>query len=250
MTTDHLPERHIMLHIRHAIILGIAATLAACGGTPANPVSTPDSHVEQMNVEGAESPAVAAVLTAQPELQSTNALAASIGTAPDPASLADGTFEVEVHVPQGTVVLTPVPPVDDETPYVFADFTPADDIIQSNSISFQMHERVNGAWYYSQVQLRLPAGATPGTYEIVSNALLMDENTVGAYVDNFTDDDLTEYVFYEQFEGTITITDIDDERVSGSFAFLGRTEEGHVANVTGAFNNIGDSFKWLNQGSY
>lgn len=236
-----------MLLTRYAAVLGIAATLAACGGAPAHTEPTMAPSADPLNVANNPTPAV--VSTPQPA-QAADAPAVMPGEAPDPDSLAEGTFEVEIVIAQGTVVLTPAPPVDDETDYVYADYDPADELVNSTSISFEINERVNEAWYNSKVQLRLPADVTPGTYEIVSNALMMEENTVGAYVDNFTDDNLTEYVFYDQFEGTITITAIDDERVSGSFAFIGRDDEGHIASVTGAFNGIGDSYKWLNEGSY
>ncbi len=243
--------------IRYAAIFGVAATLAACGGAPANPVPTVHPRAAQVSETAANptavvedptavQPTVAAAEPAQPA----DAPAVALADAPDPASLEEGTFEVRIDIAQGEVVLTPVPPVDDETDYVYGDYSPADQIMNSTSISFEINERVNQAWYNSQVQLRLPAGVTPGTYQIETNALMMEEGQVGAYVDNFTDNDLTEYVFYDQFEGSITITEIDGERASGSFAFVGRDDEGHVANVTGAFNSIGDSFKWLNEGSY
>jgi hypothetical protein len=234
--------------LRYAAIFGVAATLAACGGAPANPVPTVDPRAAGMN-DVANPTAVVPTLVAEPA-QQVAAPAAELAEAPDPASLEEGTFVVNIHIPQGEVVLTPVPPVDDETDYVYGDYNPADAIINSTSISFEINERVNEAWYNSQVQLRLPADVTPGTYPIETNALMMEEGKVGAYVDNFTDDDINEYVFYEHFEGSITITEIDGERVSGSFAFVGRDEGGNVAQVTGAFNQIGDSFKWLNEGSY
>lgn len=232
--------------LRNAVLFGLAVTLAACGGTPANPVPTVDPRAAEMN-EVAANPT--AVVPTEVAVQA-DAPAVELGTAPDPTSLEEGTFVVHINIPQGEVILTPVPPVDDETDYVYGDYAPADEITNSTSISFEVNERVNEAWYNSQVQLRLPADITPGTYDIETNALMMEEGTVGAYVDNFTDDDINEYVFYDQFEGTITITAIDDERVTGSFAFVGRDDEGHVAQVTGAFNQIGDSFKWLNEGSY
>ena len=232
--------------LRYAAIFGVAATLAACGGAPASPVPTVDPRAAEIN-EVAANPTAAPTEAA---VQLADVPAVVLGEAPDPTSLEEGTFEVRIHIAQGEVVLTPVPPVDDETDYVYGDYSPADPIMNSTSISFEINERVNEAWYNSQVQLRLPAGVTPGVYEIETNALMMEEGKVGAYVDNFTDNDLTEYVFYDRFEGSITITEIDEDRASGSFAFVGRDDEGHVANVTGAFNRIGDSFKWLNEGSY
>jgi len=253
---DHLTEHDVCLKgpvmslMRYAAIFGVAATLAACGGAPANLVPTVDPRAAEVNEVAANPTAVVPTEAAAEPAPQSDAPAVELGEAPDPSSLAEGAFEVHINIAQGEVVLTPVPPVDDETDYVYGDYSPADAIIKSTSISFEINQRVNGAWYNSQVQLRLPEGATPGAYQIEANALMMEEGKVGAYVDNFTDNNLTDYVFYDSFEGTITITEIDGERASGSFAFIGRDEEGHVANVTGAFNSIGDSFKWLNEGSY
>jgi hypothetical protein len=233
--------------LRYAAIFGVAATLAACGGAPANLVPTVNPLADQMNETPA--PNDAAPTTAPTQAVQVDA-SAELRQASDPSSLEAGTFEVEIEIEQGTVVLTPVPPVDDETDYIVGDYTPADDIFKTYTVSFDLYERHNEIWSYSRVQIRLPEGSGPGTYDVETSAMLMEDGKIGAYVDNFTDDDINDYVFYDQFEGTITITEIDDERASGSFSFVARDDEGHTANVSGAFNGIGDGHTWINTGSY
>lgn len=233
--------------LRTAAILGVAATLAACGGAPANPVPTVNPLAAEIN----ETPAQNAAAPTAAATQAVEAAApAELRQAADPSSLEAGSFEVEIEIAQGTVVLTPVPPVDEETDYIVGDYTPADDIFKTYTVSFDLYQRHNDIWSYSRVQLRLPEGSGPGTYAIETSALLMEDGKIGAYVDNFTDDDINDYVFYDQFEGSITITDVDAERTSGSFSFVARDGEGHTANVSGAFNAIGDGHTWINTGSY
>lgn len=233
--------------LRYVAIFGVAASLAACGGAPANPVPTVNPLAAQMNETPAPNDAAPTTAPAQ-AVQA--AAPAALRQAADPSSLEAGTFEIEIEIAQGTVVLTPVPPVDDETDYIVGDYNPADEIFKTYTVSFDLFQRHNEIWSYSRVQIRLPEDSGPGTYPIETSALLMEDGKVGAYVDNFTDDDMNDYVFYDQFEGTITITAIDGERASGSFSFVARDDEGHTANVTGAFNGIGDGRTWINTGSY
>lgn len=223
-----------MFFKRLTLIAALSLVVAACSPNAQNPTQSPTNQPAQV-----DTPA-----PAQPDVQDTPL--APVAAAPltestltnlDPERLDEGSFEVEIINPQGTRLLERIDPTDDESEYTWADYNPASEFLPDVNVSFNWNRRVNQAWYTSKVSVQLPGDVAPGTYPITGSALLGETGIAGAYVDSFSNDSAN-YAFYEQYDGSVTITEVDEDTISGSFTFTGRTEEGQVSQVTGVFNDI------------
>jgi hypothetical protein len=221
-------------------ILLAATLLAACGGNAAENTPTPPAETTASSENSLEPEAAS---TDDGDIK-TEAAAASADTLPaatltelDPEQLEPGSFQVEVINREVVILLEPREAQTETDDQIFAQHSLPVDYMPFHTISFTWHRRVGEATYSSQVRLQLPADLAPGTYEIETSAMMMEEGKVGAYVDAFTDN-VDPYYFYEEFEGTITITAVEGEAVSGTFDFIGRTQEGWESHVVGVFNQI------------
>jgi hypothetical protein len=223
---------HVMKHLM--ILILFAVMLTACGAGNA------DSPMPTLMPDPAET--VEAVPTDEVKSTATEEVPAAAAVEIDPASLEAGTFRVDVVNNKGeTITLEPFV-TDDENAkllYVTGGYSVLDYMDPAyRQIDFTRVTRDNpdAGMTSSDVKLQLPMDVQPGTYTITSMAPNLEDGSVyGAWISIFDGD----YAIYDQYEGTITITAVDDETVTGSFTVTGKNDEGYVSTASGAFNQLG-----------
>lgn len=217
-----------------SIILLFAFILSACGGTPADtPMPTlaamPDASVtEQIAAPATEDAAAVEGNADLPQI--------------DSSSLEAGAFQVEIVNNKGEQI-TLEPFVTDNAEarllYITGGYSAMDFMEPPyRQIDFTRVTRDNpdSGMTSSDVKLQFPMDVQPGTYTINSIAPNLDDgNVYGAWISIFDGD----CAIYEEYEGTITITAVDDETITGSFIIVGRGEDGYVSSASGAFNQLG-----------
>lgn len=225
------------------IILIFTLSLTACGGSADEQV-LPTSVVIPGEENAEEEAATPEADEEVSSVDSADLMSSSSITDFDPASLEPNTFKIEVTNNKGEkVMLEPFMAEDEnaallyvnsgysvvdymEPPYRQMDFT---------RVTRDNPENPDSGMTSSDVKLQLPMDVQPGTYPVTSMAPNLDDGSAfGAWISVFDG----EYAIYDQYEGTITISEISDESVSGSFAVTGRDEFGNVSTAVGVFNEI------------
>jgi hypothetical protein len=224
------------------IILILMLTLTACGGggdeqvMPTSVVIPGESDTEADEaVEEAEEAS---------NVDPVDLMTDSSITDFDPASLESNTFKIEVTNNKGEKIMLEPFMADDENAkllYVNSGYSVMDYMdppfrqMDFTRVTRDNPENPDSGMTSSDIKIQLPMDVQPGTYDINSMAPNLDDASVyGAWISIFDG----EYAIYDQYEGTITISEISDESVSGNFAVTGRDEFGNVSTAVGVFNGI------------
>lgn len=211
----------------------LALLIAACGGATDTATDTPTETespaIDADDIQSGQAP----VETNEPEANVSDTSNVALPDT-DPASLEPGTYHVEVTNRHGTKVLELMPPTEDSTEYMGVSYNIVTEL-QHRAVSFDWVWQDGAGSARSQVILYLPLDVTAGTHPIEGYMYdFFGEPRVGASVSAFAD----AMDFYTQYEGTIVITAVTDETISGTFAFTARGEDGIISTVTGVFNQI------------